>query len=47
MISVDGYSESPSTSKSDENVESLKELVHGSRRIIICELACELGISFG
>ncbi|MCP6711290.1 helix-turn-helix domain-containing protein, partial [Klebsiella pneumoniae] len=37
----------PSTSTTDENVEEVKKIVLGNRRITIREIADDIGISFG
>jgi hypothetical protein len=43
----DERSELPSTSKTTENVEEIRELIHENRRRTIHELADTLGISYG
>ncbi|KYN30749.1 hypothetical protein ALC56_14951 [Trachymyrmex septentrionalis] len=46
-VNDESRSERPSTSKTDENVQEVKEIVLKNRRITIREIANDLNISFG
>jgi hypothetical protein len=48
-VSVENYERSgrPRTSKTTENVEKIRELIHEDRRRAIRELADTVGISYG
>jgi hypothetical protein len=46
-VEDDERSERPSTSKTTENVENIRELMHEGRRLTISELAATVGISYG
>ena len=43
----EGRPERPSTSTTDENIEAVKKMILDNRRIIIREVADDVGIQFG